>query len=276
MYKSDSSKHLPPELEPSCRENLSSGSIEHYAEPLYYDKCYAKRQHDVEYYKSIAASAKTVLEHGCGNGRIVIPSARDGIEVVGVDMSGPMLEAFRNRMEAEPIEVRDRIHLIQADMRTINIVRRFDLVICAFNTFLHLYNRVDVEQFLSRVRSQLAPGARFAFDTSLPLPEELGRDPRRPFRVPRMKLPQSGQIVRYAEYFDYERMSQVLKITMRFEPVDDPDGAWTVLLTHRQYYPQEIETLLHYNGFVLESVHPNMGGGEREVDSIGWVAKARG
>ena len=251
------------------------GSLSHYAEPLYYDKCYANRHHDIAFYMSLATSAQTILEHGCGNGRITIPLAQDGAQVVGLDLSAPMLASFRSRLQHERPEVRERITLVHGDMREKRFRQRFDLVVCAFNTFLHLYTRGDVEQFLGCVRRQLAPTGRLAMDTSLPLLEELARDPSRPFRVPRMKVPPDGQVVRYAEYFDYDPLSQVLKVTMRFEPIRDPESAWSVLLTHRQFHPQEIESLLHYNGFELESVHPHLSGEGAAVDSIGWVARLR-
>ena len=265
--------HVPHTLASPDTTELTLGSLSHYAEPRYYDKCYGRRHQDIAFYRSLGGGSHTILEYGCGNGRITLPLARDGARVVGVDLSRPMLDSFRDRLPLEPPEVRDRITLVQADMREKRFRTRFDLVVCTFNTFLHLYDRNDVERFLSRVRRHLTPNGRFAFDTSLPLPIELARAPHRPFRVPRLKHPEHGQVVRYAEYFDYDSMSQVLKVTMQFEPINDPDAAWSVLLTHRQFHPQEIEALLHYNGFELVSVHPNLDGPEETIDSIGWVAR---
>ncbi|MFW5739538.1 MAG: class I SAM-dependent methyltransferase [Myxococcota bacterium] len=259
---------------------LRFGSLSHYAEPAYYDKCYAARRDDVAFYTTLAAARRPdgVLEYGCGNGRITLALAREGHRVVGVDLSRPMLSAFEQHLADQPPDVRKRVSLRHGDMRDVRLRRRFGLVLCTFNTFLHLYERADVERFLTRVRGHLRPGGRFAFDTSLPLPEELARNPARPYRVPRLKYPPTGQIVKYAEYFDYDPMCQVLRVTMRFEPLDAPDEAWTVLLTHRQYHPCEIEALLHYNGFELESVHPDFvrqGSCEVAADSIAWVAKLR-
>jgi len=188
-----------------------------------------------------------------------------------------MLDAFHDRLRGEPSEVRKRVRLVHGDMRERRLRRRFDLVACTFNTFLHLYDRTDAERFLALVRRHLQPGGRFVFDTSLPLAEELARHPSRPYRVPRMKYPPTGQVVKYAEYFDYDPMSQILRITMRFEPLEAPAEAWSMLLTHRQYHPCEIEALLHYNGFDLEGVHPDFEPetGREAGDAIGWVARLR-
>ena len=257
-----------------CVSPPSVGSLSHYEHPSYYDKCYAGRVQDVAFYRSVARSAGSVLEHGCGNGRIALPIARDGIPIVGLDLSAAMLDSFRKRLGRETDEVRNRVSVFRGDMRTKRFRQRFDLIICAFNTFLHLYDRNDVERYLALVRRHLAHGGVFAFDTSLPVPEELARDPKRPFVVPRLKHPDSGLVVRYAEYFDYDPLTQVLRVTMRFDPSGGVSAGWTVLLEHRQYYPQEIEALLHYNGFVLESMYPNLGDGTgAPVDSIGWLAR---
>ncbi|MCU0692261.1 MAG: class I SAM-dependent methyltransferase [Polyangiaceae bacterium] len=262
-----------------ARGVLEQGALAHYADPTYYTKCYASRRDDVAFYLDTAVrlGVRNVLEYGCGNGRIAIPLARNGASVVGVDLSSPMLDDLRAKLEREPMDVRQRVRLVHGDMRDVRLGTRFELVLCTFNTFLHMYNREDVERFLAGVRSHLAPSAPFVFDTSLPLPQELARDPNRAYRVPKLKLPATGEVVRYAEFFDYDPVTQVLYVTMRFEPVDAPERAWTTLLTHRQFFPHEIEALLHYNGFVLEKVLADFtdGAPDGSTDSLVWVARAR-
>jgi hypothetical protein len=57
-------------------------------------------------------------------------------------------------------------------------------------------------------------------------------------------------MVRYSERFDYDRLRQILFVSMEFAP-DDGQSTWTTPLAHRQFYPQELEMLLHYNGFTV-------------------------
>src|SRR5690348_5132982 len=48
---------------------------------------------DIAFWRRIAAGAGgRVLELGCGTGRVSIPLARTGVELVGVDRSQPMLD----------------------------------------------------------------------------------------------------------------------------------------------------------------------------------------
>jgi hypothetical protein len=39
---------------------------------------------------------------------------------------------------------------------------------------------------------------------------------------------------------------------MEFEPEGKASEAWVTPLAHRQFFPQELEALLHYNGFTIE------------------------
>jgi SAM-dependent methyltransferase len=239
----------------SSRE-LRVGSHAHFEDAAYYTATYRNRKADVVYYAELAVREGTrVLEYGCGNGRIAVPLARSGIEVTGVDHSAPMLADLRRRLRSEPPTVRERVTLRRGDMRSVRLGRRFGLVLCTFNTFLHLYGRRDVERFLARVREHLAPGGRFVLDVSIPDPAELLRPPDRLYRVPRFRHPSTGEVVRYGERFDYDPLGQILYVSMEFEPLRGREPAWTTPLAHRQFFPQELEALLHYNGFEIVELH---------------------
>ncbi len=242
------SGHAPPTLDALGRAG-DAGAQAHYTDPAYYEKTYRSRREDVEYYVKLARlSGGPVLEYGAGNGRIAIPMARAGVDVVAVDLSGPMLADLRASLQREPVEVRRRVRVVHGDMRKVRLRRRFPLVIAAFNTILHLYTRKDVEQFLARVRAHLTPRGRFVFDFSVPRGDELVRDPSRSYGAPRIRHPSTGELVRYAERFEYDPIRQVLLVWMDFKP-ESGKKPWSVPLTHRQFFPREVEALLHYNGF---------------------------
>ena len=238
---------------------LEIGARAHFDDAAYYTQTYAPRRDDVAFYEQLVGDA-AVLEYGVGNGRIALPLARNGAQVTGVDWSQPMLADLAERLAREPADVRRRVRAVHGDMRAARVRRRFPLVICTFNTFLHLYTRSDVERFLARVRAHMEPGARFVFDVSLPQPEDLARDPDRSYAAPRLRHPSSGQMVKYRERFDYDAARQILFVTIEFSPVDG-SPPWVVPLAHRQFFPQELEALLHYAGFTVDEVH---GGFARE------------
>jgi SAM-dependent methyltransferase len=257
---------------------LEAGSLAHYEDAAYYTATYARRLEDVTFYVDLARrSGGPVLEYGAGNGRIALPIARHGVDVTGVDHSAAMVDDLRERLKHEPAEVRRRVRVVRGDMRRVKLRRRFPLVVCTFNTTLHLYARQDVERFLARVHEHLAPRGRFVVDISMPRLDDLARDPSQPFHAPRFKHPTAGVVVRNREHFDYDPLRQVLFVSMEFEPVRAPGEAWATPLAHRQFFPREWEALLHYNGFAVERVDGDFQGGPltRTSDVMVWHARAR-
>ena len=250
---------------------LEVGSDSHYEDARYYSDTYEERTEDVAYYLELASEhGGPVLEYGCGNGRICLPIARAGVRITGVDRSATMLRDLRRAVRQEPREVQQRITVRKGDMRRLRAGKRFGLVLCTFNTFLHLYTRDDVEKFCVRVRDHMTARGRFIVDTCIPDPEELHRDPQRLYRMPRFRHP-NGQMVKYGERFDYDPLRQVLFINMEFEPSRKPSQRWNTPLAHRQFFPQELEALLYYNGLEVIDVHGDF---KRESPSLDAVELA--
>jgi hypothetical protein len=54
--------------------------------------------------------------------------------------------------------------------------------------------------------------------------------------------------VRHQERSVYDPVSQVLQTEMQFVPLGK-HPEWRARLTQRQWFPREVEALLHYNGF---------------------------
>lgn len=251
------------------------GALAHYLDPAYYTKTYQSRRHDVDFYVRLAREYRHVLEYGVGNGRIALPMARAGVKVFGVDLSRSMLADLEAKLEREPKQVRARVELWHGDMRQVKLDQRFPLVIAPFNCVLHLYERSDIEAFFARVREHLAEDGRFVFDFSLPRPEDLSRDPDKAYGAPRYKDPTTGKLVRYAERFEYDAWRQLLLVRMQFTPEGEPTRV--VPLTHRQFFPREMEALLHYNGFVDIEFTADFGDApaDRYTDSVVVSCRAR-
>lgn len=252
---------------------LLAGTEAHYEDTAYYDKTYAKRREDIAYYVGLARGAKRgILEYGAGNGRITLPMAEAGARVVAVDRHAAMVEDLKRKRDALPEPIRDRIEVRRGDMCTLRLEARFGLVICPFNTFLHLYDRPSVERFLARVLAHLAPNGRFVFDVSMPQAEELARKVDRAYRTPPFSYPGVGR-VKYKERFDYEPLRQILFVNMEFEP--ERGEPFTTPLTHRQFFPQELEALLHYNGFAIEKIEGDFAGpATNETLTLVYTTKA--
>jgi SAM-dependent methyltransferase len=120
---------------------------------------------DVAFYVDEAVrSGGPVLELGVGTGRIAVPIAAAGVEVVGVDLSEGMLAVARERAELAGVAVDLRL----GDMREPPVEGAFPLVAIPFRSLLHMETDRDRRAVLRVVARLLAPGGRFVFDVFTP------------------------------------------------------------------------------------------------------------
>ena len=229
------------------------GTFSHYEDAIYYDHAYKRRRSDTQFYGELAAEHGTpVLELGVGTGRVALSILRRGLDVVGVDPSAPMLERAREKADRLP-QSSGRLELIRGDLRSVRIPQTFDRIISPFNVWMHLYTREDFERACQTVKRHLSPDGIFIFDVLNPDPAALARNPRKVYRGRSFKHPKTGDTHDYAESFRYGAIDQVQQIFMFSQPQGKPEQAVTMEVAHRQYFPQEMDALLHYNGFeVLE------------------------
>ena len=115
---------------------------------------------DLDLYAGLAGTqGGRVLELGCGSGRILVPLARAGHHVVGVDTSPHMLALACEKLATAGPEVAARARLVQGDLRYFELSERFDLAIVAVKTFAYLITRHDQQRALAAVAAHLRPGA---------------------------------------------------------------------------------------------------------------------
>src|SRR5262245_56439435 len=132
---------------------------------------------DVAFFLDEAVGAGgPVLELGCGTGRVLIPIARAGVEIVGVDASAPMLNICRDRLLQELEAVQARVTLVHADMRSFALDRRFTLATIPFRPFQHLLTVDDQLACLSAIRRHLVDGGRLILDLFNPSLDALVND----------------------------------------------------------------------------------------------------
>lgn len=120
---------------------------------------------DVPFYvREAVRSGGPVLELGVGTGRIAVPIAAAGLDVVGVDLSEGMLDVARERAELAGVE----LDLRQGDMRDPPVEGLFALVAIPFRSFLHMETDADRRAVLRVAARLLAPAGRLVFDVFAP------------------------------------------------------------------------------------------------------------
>jgi SAM-dependent methyltransferase len=246
-----------------------------YADPLFYEQLYRRRTHDVRFYVEMAGRHPgPVLELGVGSGRVATALAQAGVEVTGVDFAPAMLARARERLARLPRAAQARVELRRGDMRRLALKRRFALVIAPFNAFTHLFTRRDLELTLGVCARHLRPGGRLVFDVPMPDLRALTQDPARLYRCGSLLDPQDGRRHPYAEASHYAALEQVRTVTMVLQNADrSPRRA--IPLAQRQFFPTELATLLHYNGFAIERRFGDFAFGPLREDSHVQVTVAR-
>ncbi len=235
---------------------------------------------DVAFYVEEARRAGSpVLDLACGTGRVLIPIAHAGVPVVGMDSSPAMLAAARKKITRLPEETRQRIELVEGDMRSFSLDRRFDLVIIPFRSFLHLMTPADQRQALGRVREHLTDGGRLVFNIFDPRLEMIASHLGQPAALEKesdFTHPETGrQVVEWVRR-RFDAANQTIDEERIFEELE---AGQVVSRTHapislRWVYRYEMEHLLELSGFVVEALYggfdrgPFRHGGEQV-----WVAR---
>lgn len=187
----------------------------------YYDAAYAAKSDlvDLPFYLELARHSRgPVLGIACGTGRILLPIAREGIEIHGVDNSSPMLRVLRTRIATEPAATRRKIHLHQGDMRRFRLKRKFPLVIMPFRPLQHMYTVKDQLAALSTAAHHLSKDGRFAFDVFYPNYEMIfSKIGEEIFELEWPATGNPGKIVRrYFRKDSVDKIRQIIHLTFIF------------------------------------------------------------
>ena len=103
---------------------------------------------------------------GIGTGRIAIPIAQTGVQVIGIDSSREMLAACRRRAETEGVT--ELLDLRLGDLRAPPIDEPVPLIVCPFRSYLHLADDGEQVEALTAARAALAPDGRLVFNVFAP------------------------------------------------------------------------------------------------------------
>ncbi len=200
-----------------------------------------------------------VLEVGCGTGRVLIPLARSGIEIVGLDLSPHMLAVCWQSLAEEPTEVQSRVQLVEGDMRNFDLGRKFALVTLPFRPFQHLTTVEDQLACLRTIHRHLAPDGKLVLDLFNPSVPTLA-DPARSEEFgdePEFTMPDGRRVLRRARITGRDYFNQVQDTELIYY-VTHPDGRHERLVHSfpmRYLFRFEAEHLLARGGFEVEALY---------------------
>jgi SAM-dependent methyltransferase len=210
----------------------------------------------IDWFRGLARmTGGPVLELGVGTGRVAIPIAKDGHEVVGIDRSPGMLARAGRRAKDQRV----KLALVEGDIRTFSLERTFQLVAIAFNTFLTLAPD-DRWACLARCREHLAPAGRLAIDVFQPDPNVIAGLDGAVREDWRRVDPVSGRPV--TKFSSSRGNANGLRFHWWFEE-ELPDGSvHRIGREHDMHYlyRREAELLFSAAGFELDTLHGDYDG----------------
>lgn len=221
-----------------------------------YDLEHRDLDQDLDLYRNFAARCNgTVLELGCGTGRVALALARAGYKVVGVDESSSMLQvAQAQRIEAD---LTQHIRLEHLDVRDLEWSARFALAIWPLNGFLHLLTRSDQVLALQKVQRALLPGGFLIID--LPNPHVVFTPSSDDQLVIRRNVRTAqGDLVTSMMSTRTDLASQVQHMTLFYDTVGCQDAVVHRTATEmelRFVYRYEMVSLLERARFQVDAVH---------------------
>lgn len=222
----------------------------------FYDLTHASLTADLPFVLQLASeTGSPILELGCGSGRLLLPLARAGHSVTGVDLSQVMLERARVRVAQEVSAVQQRITLHQADMTHFALPEgtQFGLVIVPYNTLLHL-DTAQALATLRRMKGMLREKGRLFIDLANPV--DIANTPEDALLSLENVLtdPETGELIVHLASNRLDTADQTLHITWIYDVSAANGGPVHRTVAHGTYhyrYPHQLELLLQEAGFKL-------------------------
>jgi SAM-dependent methyltransferase len=125
-------------------------------EVQFYDVAVSDWANEIDFYRAMAIELKehggSVLEVGCGTGRVALQLAQEGISIVGMDLSPSMLNVARQKSQGL-----SNVRWMEGNMMAFDFGERFDLIIMPGHSFQFMLTPTDQAACLTCIRQHLTP-----------------------------------------------------------------------------------------------------------------------
>ena len=199
---------------------------------------------DLQFYKRWLPKGKEarILELCCGTGRLTVPIAQDGYDITGVDYTSSMLDQAKIKASEAGLE----IPFIEADIRTLNLQDKYDLIFIPFNSIHHLYKNEDLFKAFCVVKNHLKDGGLFLLDCFNPNIRYIVEGEKEPMEIAAYTT-DDGRDVLIKQTMRYENTTQINRIEWHYFINGEFNSIQN--LDMRMFFPQELDSYLEWNGF---------------------------
>ncbi|WP_438966656.1 class I SAM-dependent methyltransferase [Flavobacterium sp.] len=201
---------------------------------------------DLQFYKKWMPTNKEaqVLELCCGTGRLTLPLANEGLHICGVDNSKSMLKQANLKAQQEHLD----IDFIEADIRTLALPNKYDLIFIPFNSIHHLYQNQDLFDTFSSVKKHLKKEGLFLLDCYNPNMRYIIEAEKVQNKIASYTTTDNRKVV-IEQTMKYENATQINRIQWHYFINDKFHSIQN--LDMRMYFPQELDSYLKTSGFTI-------------------------
>lgn len=228
---------------------------------------------DIAFWQRMASAAKgSVLELGCGTGRVALPVAREGATVVGIDRSDAMLDRARKRVKRARLQ--KRIQLVRGDIRHLPFPdRTFPLVMAPYGILQSLLVQRDLTRTLESVRRVLTKKGVFGMELVADLPawdEYSKRVSMKGKRGP------NGKPISLVESVIQDRARQITRFEQEFVEGRGKSAVRKKFgLAFRTLTVPQMVRRLEKAGLEVAALHGDYQGGAWDLRAEVWIILAR-
>lgn len=223
----------------------------------FYDAENSDKIDDIQLYAELAEEyGGPIIDIGCGTGRVMMPLARAGYEVHGIDNEKAMLdraETYRTQLKLDP----KNMILHYGDVLTYQLDKKFPLVLVPYNGMMHFHSQEAQLAVLQKLREWVDDDGLVVLD--LPNAGEVfASQDTAAMTLERTFLePETGHIVMQQSVSFLDRVSQLFKVTWIYDEITS-DGTvkrtFAPLMLYYYFY-SEMRLLLEKAGFEVEAVY---------------------
>jgi SAM-dependent methyltransferase len=247
-----------------------------YKHPEQYDREHLADEEDIGFYVSLGRKLRPrkVLELGCGTGRITLPLAQIGFDVVGLDNEPQMLHKAEERRLQSASEIRQRLVFIEGDMRTWAASSDFDLILIPCSSISHVLSLEDQLAVWTTCHGNLRPGGRFLVEINMPNMASFADSFSVPSRTPvEIDIDSSSEsdgtrLIRRktTRYLSHEQLAQ---IRFMYDKYQHGRGVETYIddFVSHVFFPRELRLLFLHTGYEIEDTIGDYSGRTLKPDS---------
>jgi len=246
------------------------GNLEMYEDPVQYDELYDHVQEELAFVlENTKWKEEPIIELACGTGRITIPMATLGFQMIGVDIHTGMLQRAQEKAKRKELS----IQWIHQDCTKLDLSVQSPFIYMTGNSFQHFLTNWDQDELFTSVKKHLLPNGEFIFDTRNPILLELaeGED------LTEETTNSHNQKIIKRDIETYDPLTQILHCTTTIERIENKQVIHHTrsAISLRYTFPLELKRLLNSHGFEIINLYGSWKKNTFNESSVSMVVHCR-